>query len=260
MADIEYKGDREEILERIVRADTIVSDFDGTDVKTPLKRAAISYLSSPRTLMKRPGLIGWGIRAILKKAADGKDADSVLWEELSGILKEDTIDMIEKLYEDRCSKSEEVLEKSILPGVREIYASLPDAEKFYISRNFSHIIGLYASLTGVPEENIRTGEKKGALLENLIISNPDRRMYVIRGDSSSDDEVLDIAEFYKAKGAIDDYVGIAIGNSSHSRCEYADLLLGDDQSALADEIRTYKDSLMADSTRDARSEYPLPFV
>ncbi len=248
MGMILYNGEKEKVLDRIVHADAIVSDFDGTDVQTPLKRAAMTYLASPRTILRKPELVGWGVKAMLRKAMQGKDADSVLWEELSGILGEDTIDMIERFYQERSNMPDNVLERSVLSGVKDIYSQLPDAERFYISRNFKDIIGLYSQFTGVPEENTYTGERKGPLLEDIIVANPENRRYIIRGDSASDDEVLDVADFYRSKGAIDDYVGIAIGKSSHNDCIHNDIIVSEDQRPLAYDIESYKNSLSDDSS------------
>ena len=239
---VEFKGDQENILERISQIDSIVSDFDGTDVKTPLKKAAMSYISSPRTLLEKPELIPWGIKAVLKKLIQGKDAESGLWKELSEILEEDTEKMIENLYAEQSCCSQDKLKEFILPGVIELYNTFKETEKFYISRNYKKIISLYSEITGVPDENIFTGANKWILLEKIIQENPQNKRYLIRGDSKSDDEVLAVADFYKEKGNIDDYVGVAIGNSSHSDYRLVDVVVGDNQQGLVELINDYKKS------------------
>ncbi len=239
MQRVTYLGDKEDILTRVTSADIMVSDFDGTDVRTPLKRAVMGYLSSPHNILRHPGLVSWGFKALVKKAMDGKDAESFLWQDLTEILGEDTEDMIEKLYESEKDKSECKLGRCLLPGVRDLYEQLSDANKFYISRNSHDIISLYAPLTGVTPENIHTGARKEILLEDIIANNPGKR-YLIRGDSRSDSEVADVADFYKRKGQIDDYVAIAIGDSSHSSNENVDVVVSDDQRGLVEDLREHK--------------------
>ena len=237
---VEFRGNQENILERISQIDGIVSDFDGTDVKTPLKKAAMSYISSPKTLLEKPELIPWGFKAVFKKLIQGKDAESVLWKELSGILEEDTEKMIENLYDKQSCCDQDKLKKFILPGVLELYNTFEEAEKFYISRNYEKIISLYSEITGVPDENIFTGANKWMLLEKIILDNPQNKRYLVRGDSKSDDEVLAVADFYKEKGNIDDYVGVAIGDSSHSDYRLVDVVVTDDQRGLVELINDYK--------------------
>jgi hypothetical protein len=241
MKTVEFRVNRNEILERMRHADCIVSDFDGTDVKSPLKIAALHYLMNPSHFIDHPKLAVWAAKAPFTRLAKGKDAESALWYDFSSILGKDIRDVVEDVRSGlyKKGKPQEAAMKYVLPGVQEFYTSLPSTEKHYISRNFDAILEVFASALGIDE--IHATEDKAHALEEIITSK-DHKRYILRGDSHSDDEVLDVAEHYKKKGIIDDYVGVAIGASSHTDNEYVEVVSPPQQMSLVHALRNERDS------------------
>ena len=249
MKPVIYKNNREETLDKVLKADFIISDFDGTDVKSPLKIAAIEYCSKLDNLLKHPGLIAWGFKAITERyLTKGKDAESALWEEFSERVGDDIHDMINSLRDCFWLKNNAFVKKIdsyFLPGVKQFYATLPETENFYVSRNFTDILALFGSELNIPLENIYSElPSKGLALEQIVEKNKlegkKGGIYLLRGDSKSDDEVLDVAEHYRRKQVIDDYVGIAIGNSSHSSNDHVDVVLSPNQCSFVEELNLYR--------------------
>ncbi len=247
MNDAHYLGDKEDILERIVGSDAMVSDFDGTDVKTPLKRAAEKFCVNPINILRHPKLILWAEEAMVRKLIEGKDADSPLWKKLVDCVGED-ISKIKGYAEDDVIKSlsgdEMSYARLILPGVPDIYSQMGEKEKFYLTRNFDSVVRPFADILGIPEENIYSDDTdKARNAERLIQDNAGRvSRYVFRGDSCSDSEVLDVADFYKSKRVIDDYVGVAIGKPGKRDLSKVSVMVGDDQRPLAEDLSDVVDA------------------
>ena len=242
MTALSYMYEKDEVLKKIVNADVIISDFDGTDVKSPLKNAAISFCSKPHNLIKNPKLFPWGIEAALTRILVGKDSESRLWTKFSEIIEQDLPTLVSDVKENLGSKR--TFDDYFLPGVKDFYSLLPNSEKYYASRNFQEILEIFATEVSIPGENIYSELKnKSNALEDILEKRKLRGsfggIYVLKGDSKSDDEILEIADFYKRKDFIDDYVGIAVGKSVHSSNKNVDIVSSPDQSKLVEDIRNY---------------------
>ena len=260
MNTIFYTGNKENILGKILSADYVVSDFDGTDVKSPLKKAAIDYCSNISNIVSRPKLLPWAVKAgLLRYVIEGKDSESRLWSEFSEILGEDIHPMIESLRDCLGCKDDmngknaflgskvKSLDSYFLPGVKDFYKLLDNSELFYASRNFTDIIGIFADELDVPIYNIYSElPSKGVALEKIIQRNDlmDKAggIYVLRGDSNSDDEVIDVAKFYKEKDVIDDFVAIAIDGCSHSYNPDVSVVVSSNQTPLVNDLIKYQKS------------------
>lgn len=235
MGTVEFQGNEKDILERMKATEVIVSDFDGTDVKPLLQMAAVRYLLNPKHLIQHPPLVLWSAKALPKRLIQGRDADSVLWSDLNSILGDDIKDIAENVRKNlyKNGTPREAVKKFLFPGVQEFYAQFPSTKKQYVSRNFEEILNIFGNVLGFDE--IHATEDKARALEEIITSN-NFQHYVVRGDSHSDDDVIDVAEFYKKKGVIDDYVAIAVGNGSHTKYNHVDVITPTNQHELADII------------------------
>ena len=243
MSSVIYKQNKGKTLDKLLNSDVIISDFDGTDVKSPLKNAAISFCSKPCNLINNPRLFPWAVEAGMKRIFLGKDAESGLWKKFSEIIEQDLPTLISDVRDGFNSKGDSI-DNYFLDGVKDFYSLLPNSEKYYASRNFEDILYLFGERIDIPQENIYAElTKKSCALDDIIEKRKSRGsfggIYVLKGDSKSDDEILDVADFYKKKDLIDDYVGIAIGNSSHSTNSKVDIIVPSNQTQLVSDMREY---------------------
>ncbi|MFW6231027.1 MAG: hypothetical protein ACOC32_03305, partial [Nanoarchaeota archaeon] len=186
--------------------------------------------------------------AVRRYLLEGKDAESSLWNEFAGLAGDDMPAIVENIRE-RVSRERygdhSAAESYFLPGVKDFYELFPEAETFYVSRNFDDIIGIFSDELGMPRKNAICvgGDKlmktKGQALEQIIKAN-EGKAFILRGDSHSDDEVVDVADFYKnKKGLIPDYVAIAVGKSSHDEHRNVEVITPADQRELLRYISRY---------------------
>ena len=246
MSSVTYTRDKAGTLEKLVNSDVVISDFDGTDVKSPLKNASLDFCSKPRNLIHNPRLFPWAIEASMKRILFGKDAESGLWRKFSEIIEKDLPTLISGVRDGFDSNGASI-DRYFLPGVKDFYSLFPDSENFYASRNFEDILHLFAERIGVPDENVYAElDDKSFALKDVIERRYEKGIhggiYVLRGDSKSDDEMLDVAEFFKKHDYIDDYIGIAVGNSIHSINPNVDIITPSNQTQLVEDIREYKTS------------------
>ena len=243
MNSVTYTCDKAETLEKLVNLDVIISDFDGTDVKSPLKNATINFCSKPYNLIQNPRLFPWAIEAGMKRILIGKDAESELWRKFSQIIGKDLPTLIGDIR-DGFDSNDVSIDNYFLPAVKDFYSLFPNSDNFYASRNFEDILHLFAERIGIPEENVYAElDDKSFALKDVIERRYEKGIqggiYVLRGDSKSDDEMLDVAEFFKKHNYIDDYVGIAVGNSIHSINPKVDIITPSNQTQLVEDIKEY---------------------
>jgi len=173
------------------------SDLDGSDVYSQAKGIVFD-----RFLFRfcRDELYrDWVLRSAKRCSTEHPLPYEKLWQEyINGFLNDrDELLRLHKRY------TPEKITRSLFPGVREFYTDIiPQAQKYYITKNIYLVAQFFAKELGFPAHNIFAEEHhKGQRVQDFIEKNHFIK-YGCSGDSADDEEMHDILKFYQEQGKI----------------------------------------------------------
>ncbi len=212
----------------IMRSDMLVSDLDDTAAKSPSKAAVFHFLRDTRMLAK-PAFVKWAFKAGYTRLKDGKKAESGLWKEFTESFLRDkqAIQSLEKRL------TADYVSKRFFPGALEFYAELPKGMKrVYMTRSINAIAEHFRQAAGFDTALAEQYDKAGAVRE-ITKRFPEKRRYVLIGDSDEDSEALDYLKFLWRYVKIDTLVSIYVAENDGKINKRFDINIGRDYTGLA---------------------------
>jgi hypothetical protein len=176
---------------KILSSEVCISDFDGTDVYSPIGMVAVyfnpSHLASPRYL-------GWAIKSFATWLVRSKSVDNA-WQYYQNhfLDKKERIRVAQRL-------GHRMMNWLLYPGVKELYATMP-MHKAYVTRNVHEIVTKFANYVGVNEVIAGVTNKKKTV-EELIKTRAFRHFLYKADDKPEEEEVLDMLRHYQKRGNI----------------------------------------------------------
>jgi len=219
-----------DLSKRISTSDILVSDLCDTDAPSPLKKVALSSLSKPEYWIN-PNFQKWNmkcIKNILKRKR--KCSESQLGKQFIELFLRD-----QKILEEITKKyTPEFAESTFYPGVMEFYSLLPDDMiKFYVTRNIEEITQAYKQAAGFTAFMSEQFDKQKSM-EELIKKHPERKRFILKGDSQEDEAALDCLKFSKRNKRIDEVLSIFVTDHPCSVNNKFDINIGKDYTKLVE--------------------------
>lgn len=194
------------LREQILKSDVLISDLDDTDALSPGKKIAWNALS--RKVLK-PKLWLWALKAGYRVLSGDEAGGSKSWKEYIKLFLRDHKEI--KRAKEKLTNDE--IERLLYPGIQELYKILsPKMYKVYFTRNILPIGWLFYKFLEF-DEVIAEVFDKGKATAQFVKNNPQFKTYFVKGDSIEDKDILDVLEFYKRKGRIENVVSCYRANS-----------------------------------------------
>jgi len=201
--------DNRTLQRKILSSDILVSDLDDTDVPSPAKKIACSSLIRPKYLVNSNFHL-WCLKYLYSQFnREGTGSHSKLWKGYIELFLRNPKEL------ERLSKKHTVehAASTIYPEVREFYGLLPENMlKFYITRNIAQIVKPFADalhFDGFLAEQFDKIES----IRRLMKKHPERKRYILKGDSLEDSEAVNYLKSKKRKGEIDGLVSILVSKN-----------------------------------------------
>jgi len=211
---------KEALIERLTTADILVSDLDDTDTPSPAKAIARSGMLTP-SYFKDPKFWLWAIGTKYHLARKGEGAESYRWSKFIETFLRDP-EKLARLSEEYTPESAEL---KFYPGVRAFYNSLPLTLKVYLTRNIREVGEAYRRAAGFDEVLPEQFDKQKGIAK-IVRAHPERKRFVIKGDSAEDEAVVDFLKSLKKKGEIEEVTPIYISNSPRNLNPRFDINIG----------------------------------
>jgi len=177
------------------------ADMDDSDAYSPAKEIAEKAVG---TIYTSPRYLNWCIGTAFALMAKGKKAESARWKKYveKFLRKKRALKDLKEIF------TEEKVKKSLYKDVERFYRALP-ADKYYITRNVREVVEAYAGYLGF-KGTFPEADDKGKIVESFINGNPGIKRYGCSGDSIEDECVIDVLDFYRKKGKIEDTIGVYV--------------------------------------------------
>ena len=209
----------DELVERLLGSDILVSDLDDTDATSSAKSIAFNRL---KTSYANPEFLFWCLTTELRLAKKGRNAESESWSIfIEKFLRNPQV--LKRLAE---TYNTEFAEKTLYPGVQEFYRMLPpEMIKIYLTRNIREIGEVYREVLGFHEVLPEAFDKRHAM-EGILKNNPMIRRIILKGDSLEDEGALDFVLHKHRKGELDGTTSIYVAKSPHQLNPHFDINIG----------------------------------
>ncbi|MBI2667134.1 hypothetical protein HYX13_05985 [Candidatus Woesearchaeota archaeon] len=176
------------------------SDLDGSDVDSQAEVIAFNRFFS--RFCKNRSYRNWVFHSAKRCFIKKELPRSEIWQEYVDIFLRDRNEL---LFLHKHYTPEKIL-RSLFSGVREFYTDIiPQAQKYYITRNIYLIAKLFAEELGFPDHVSKIFAEehhKGQRVQDFIEQHTFTK-YGCSGDSKDDEEMHDILKFYEDKGKIE---------------------------------------------------------
>ncbi|GEM_PF-5542780 len=205
------------LVKRILTADTILSDLDGTDTSAA-KQVFFDFIKDPKYFLN-PKFLAWLACAGCNYLIYNQSAESKIASEfISKFLRHDqNLSRITAKYNQEFAKS------TLYCGIEEFYGLLfKDSLKIYVSRNIKDVLHAYLLATKSNDAMAEQFDKKKSV-EKIIKKYPNQKKFVVRGDTAEDQEMADYLKYLKLKETIDDVVFINIAKNPRHYNSCADV-------------------------------------
>lgn len=209
-----------ELVKKILSADTILSDLDGTDTSAA-KQVFFDFLKEPKYFLN-PAFLAWLACAggnYVVNVLHGQNAESQIAREFicKFLRQEKDLSRITSKYDEEFARS------TLFSGIKEFYGLLPNNSlKIYVSRNIKDVLQAYMQATKSNEALSEQFDKKKSV-EKIIKKYPNQKKFVVRGDTVEDEEMADYLKYLKLKETIDDVIFIHVAKNSRHYNPRADL-------------------------------------
>ncbi len=241
---VDYCGIEEQLLAKVRSCDIIISDLDGTDTPSTGAREVLRYVASHTfdTTLQR-----WSWKAARAYLLDKNITSAHIWHGFVAhfltVSEDGTVS--EKRETRTISEEKERLHKiytpkhasSLLyPGVRDFYHLLRAAEKIYVTKAVYEIAAGFAAASHF-DLFFADAYDKAHIVQRVIEGHAHRQRYLVKGDTSNDETMLDVLHWYKKKGTIDDVVGINVCRDDECINPHFDINIGRDYRGLVDALK-----------------------
>ena len=105
--------------------------------------------------------------------------------------------------------------------------------KFYVTRNIKEIAQAYKQAAGFTGFMLEQFDKEKSI-EELVKKHPERKRFILKGDSQEDEVALDYLEFSKRKKRIDEVLSIFVTDHPCSVNNKFDIHIGRDYTKLVE--------------------------
>ena len=223
-------ADESDLVRRIRSTDIILSDLDKTDAY-PGREVALSFLTNGRNILDRK-FWNWAGTAGYLLYLEGKQAYNNVVLSFANLFVKTPSELtrIRKKYQ------ESYVLTTFYPAVLDFYSAFPKALKIYVTRNIKEIATAYAAGAhfnyAMPEQY----DKKSAV-DIIHQEFPDKKQYLVRGDTIEDQAMAQRLKEIKDDKSIDDVVYINVAFNKRNMNQIADINTSRNQTALAEWVK-----------------------
>lgn len=217
---------QENLVERLFNSDILVSDLDDTDAPSPAKEIARNSLTS-RSYLTNPKFWLWVLGTEYQLAKKGRNAESYRWSVFIRRFLRDP----QKLARLSRQYTPEFVAPKLYQGVREFYDLLPWVFKIYLTRNIKEVGEAFREAAGFNEVMAEQFDKQEGI-QRVVKAYPERKRFVIKGDSAEDEAMLDVLNELKRRGKIEEVTPIYIADSPNKLNPRFDINIGRDYNGL----------------------------
>lgn len=218
--------DESVLVQRIRNTDIILSDLDKTDA-FPARELFVDFLNDKKHSMDRKFWL-WMVAMGKFVYKEGRQAiNSIAVSFTNNFLRNpEELERIAKKY------TPEYAAQKFYPGVIDFYAALPNALKIYITRNIANIAQPYAEAANFHFVYAEQYDKAKSV-DTIVSKFPNKKKYIVRGDSSEDDAMNQKLQEHQQQETIDYKVYINVAGSYRRTNPRADINTSRNQTALA---------------------------
>lgn len=204
--------EQSELMKRIKSSDILISDLDDTDAPSPAKSIAFSKLKETDYILN-PKFWVWCLSTGYALLTKQKNAESETWKNFVETFLRDQkeLDKIKNKYNPK------YVNYSFYPCVKEFYNLLPeDMIKIYITRNVIEVGEAYKQGAGFDEVMAEQFDKEDSI-KKVCEKYPNKKSFIIKGDSPEDEAIIDFLRFRKRKDEIELITSIYVAKSSDEK-------------------------------------------
>jgi hypothetical protein len=228
---LHIKDTWQDLKNKILSSDLLVSDLDGTDAKSPAIYVASDAFRRERYLTNID-FLKWAVKSPLKLLAKGDVAESELWSEFVEKFLRNPVE----LDRVRDTFTPEFTASRLYPGLIEFYGMLnKKIKKIYSTRNIKEIAESYKIAVGFDEAIAEQNDNVKAL-EDICKRYPHKRRLIIK-ENYDDTNLIDYLEFLVRNNHIDSYVTIFVTNSKSNLSPNFDINIGKDYTRLVQYLK-----------------------
>ncbi|MBI4139995.1 hypothetical protein HY483_03460 [Candidatus Woesearchaeota archaeon] len=219
------------LYSRIVESEVLITDLDESIAQSPAR-----IIAQTHSLRKFPGTLEywcWVAKYLFKYLGGDSNIESSAWKEY--------VSKFLRTPEERRSAGEyfttDIVSKILYPGVRDFYCVLPESmKKSCVTRNIEEVALQFTRPLGI-NSVVAEAFYKSTIVELMIKAAPWRKRYLLIGDSSEDEEALDVLRSIKKKGFIDFVLSIWVCKSPDDANKEFDISIGRNYSGLVEIIK-----------------------
>lgn len=202
--------DETALKEQILQSDVCLSDLDDTDARSPAKKIVYDRLKSLGVI--HPSFWSWCARTGYKLLLKGKSAESEAWRDYVELF----LGNPDEREKTRRKFTSEEVQRLLYPGVRELYATLPDGMyKSYFTRTIAEVAEIFGHFLGFDVVHHEIFDKEKATTQ-FVERNSHLKRYFVKGDSDEDTAMLNVLDFYRKHGRIDRIVSCYRADSPYT--------------------------------------------
>jgi len=215
---------------QLLNADVCISDLDNTDTRSPTELLAWQAIGSEFKHFN-PKFIAWsaltGLTLPLPIISDQKEID--VWKQRRGSAYEQQFFDKEGKEKVKSWLTSERVQSLVYPGVKEFYSILP-AKKFYLTMSILEIVEPFANYFGF--DGIFSKQYDKVKFMEKFVQEHNFKRYLVRGDMTFDEEIVDLLVYYKRKGKINSVCSIYKAKNISNISKICDISVPNDQSGL----------------------------
>ena len=217
-------------IEQLVKqADICISDLDETDCHSPSKYVAFDHW--PQRMLKEKSYRIWLLDAVQQRLRSGRNAESASWKK----YVETFLQRPEERAEILTMITPDVVLNSFYPGVTQFYSYI-SAPKCYVTKTIREIAALYAEMFGFwaifPEIT-----DKQTFMEAFVQRYPQFQQYLVRGDSSDDQNMVDVLRSCQRQQKIKSVLSIYVAPAPLQKHHNFDVETSRDHSGLVELLK-----------------------
>ncbi len=217
------------LVERLQRADILVTDLDDTLAPSPAKAIAKHNLKRSKHFLN-PSYWAWCFKSAAKLFSEGKGAESMLWKDyLERFLHEpEEVAYLQKRY------TAEFAAQTAYPYTDLFFHSLPlDMVKVCVTRNIREVGEAYQKALGIDRVVSEAFDKELAIEDLVEVEYAEWTRYILMGDSEEDERMLVRLKEMEKAGLVDEVTSIYVASSPSNLNPHFDVNIGRDYFGLA---------------------------
>jgi len=225
---------KEDLVKRILSSDIMVSDLDDTDTQSPSKEIAYASLKRPKYLSD-PRFWLWCISTEYKLIKNGKNAESETW----ATFIEKFLRNPKELEKLKQKYTPEFVASKFYQGAMDFYGLMPlNMIKIYLTRNIKEVAESYKQSASFDEVMAEQFDKENSI-KRISQKYPERRKFIVKGDSPEDEQMLKVLIHEKQRGKLDQVTSIYVADSQNHINPNFDVNIGRNYKGLVELLQTY---------------------